>query len=108
MSQDLAEIVHHLVDNGLYETAEAAVKDLMAGHILHQIEHYRAIVEKFEKKHGMKLAQFDDYLKERAQKLVNDPSGHKRFMLEEENALDWKIAAEMLASWLGLRGKSSK
>ena len=45
MSQDLAEIVHPLVDNGLYESAEAAVKDVMAGHILHQVEHYHNIVE---------------------------------------------------------------
>jgi hypothetical protein len=108
MSQNLAEIVHPLVDNGLYANAEAAVKDLMTGHLLHQIGHYRAIVEKFEEKHGMRYAQFDDYLKQRAQKLVNDPSGQKRFMLEEEDALEWKIAAEMLESWLGLRGKSSK
>jgi hypothetical protein len=49
MAQNLAEIVHPLVDNGLYTNAEAAVKDLMAGHILHQIGHYRAIGEKFEK-----------------------------------------------------------
>jgi len=108
MSQDIAEIVHPLVDNGLYESAEAAVKDLMTGHILHQIGHYRAIVESFEKKYGMKLSQFDDYLKARAKKLVNDSASQKRFMLEEEDALDWKIAAEMLESWLGLRGKGLK
>jgi hypothetical protein len=35
MSQNIAEIVHPLVDHGLYENAEAAVKDLMANHILH-------------------------------------------------------------------------
>jgi hypothetical protein len=108
MSQNLAEIVYPLVDNGLYANAEAAVKDLMTGHILHQIGHYRAIVEKFEEKHGMKYAQFDDYLKQRAKKLVTDPSGKKRFMLEEEDALKWKIAAEMLESWLCLREKNSK
>lgn len=108
MPQDLAEIVHPLVDNGLYENAEAAVKDLMAGHILHQIEHYRAIGEKFEKKYGMKYAQFDDYLAERAKKLANDPVSQKRFMLEEEASLDWKVANEMLESWLGLRGKGTK
>lgn len=108
MSQDLAEIVHPLVDNGLYESAEAAVKDLMAGHILHQIEHYRVIVDKFEKTYGMKYIQFDEYLAERAKKLANDPARQKRFMLEEEDALDWKVATEMLESWLGLRGKRPK
>jgi hypothetical protein len=108
MSQDLAEIVHPLVDNGLYENAEAAVKDLMTGHILHQIEHYRAIGEKFEKKYGMKYAQFNDYLAERAKKLATNPANSKRFMLEEEDALDWKIATEMLESWLNLRVKGAK
>ncbi|MDZ7289057.1 MAG: hypothetical protein ONB44_01605 [candidate division KSB1 bacterium] len=108
MPENLAEIVHPLVDNGLYENAEAAVKDLMASHILHQIEHYRAILEKFEKKYGMKYVQFSSYLKERAQKLPHEPSSQKRFMLEEEDALDWKIATEMLESWLGLRRKGAK
>jgi hypothetical protein len=56
----------------------------------------------------MKYAQFNDYLTERAKRLANDPSGQKRFMLEEKDALDWKIATEMLESRLGLRGKSSK
>lgn len=108
MSQNLAEIVHPLVDNGLYENAEAAVKDLMASHILHQIERYRNTVEKFEKKHGMKYFQFEDYLKERAKKLVAEPSSAKRFMLEEEDALDWKVANEMLQSWIELKSKDEK
>ena len=56
----------------------------------------------------MKYAQFDDYLAERAKKLANDPASQKRFMLEEEDALDWKVATEMLESWLGLRGKGAK
>jgi hypothetical protein len=105
MSQNIAELVHPLVDNGLYENAEAAVKDLMANHILHQIEHYRSIVEKFEKKYGMRYSQFNAYLNERARILANDPSLQKGFMLEEEDALDWKVASEMLESWLGLKRK---
>lgn len=107
MSPNVAEIVDPLVSNGLYENAEAAVKDLMAHHILHQIEHYRAIVEKFEEKYGMRYSQFTAYLQERAKQLAGQPALHKKFMLEEEDALDWKIATEMLESWLGLRGKSA-
>jgi hypothetical protein len=64
--------------------------------------------EKFEKKYSMKYAQFGEYLKERAKKLANDPASQKRFMLEEEDSLDWKVANEMLESWLGPRGKGSK
>ena len=64
-------------------------------------------IKKFEKKYGMNYLQFSKYLKERAQKLPSNTSLHKNFMLEEEDALDWKIAAEMMQSWLGL-GKKGK
>lgn len=107
MSQNLAEIVNPLVEKGLFENAETAVKDLMADYILNQIERHRKIIRKFEKKYGMNYLQFSKYLKERAQKLPSNTSLHKNFMLEEEDALDWKIAAEMMQSWLGL-GKKGK
>jgi len=108
MPQNLAKIVHPLVENGLYENAEAAVKDLMANHILHQIAHYRGIIEKLENKYGMSYHQFNAYLNERAKKLENEQSIHQRFMLEEDDELDWKTATEMLQSWLGLSSKGSK
>ncbi|MFQ6116283.1 MAG: hypothetical protein ACE5NG_19675 [bacterium] len=105
MSQNLAEIVQPLVEKGLFENAETAIRNLMTDYVLHQIEHYRDLVQKYEKKYGMKYAQFNHYLKERAKKLEKDSSLHKTFMTEEENALEWKIATEMLESWLGLREK---
>jgi len=96
------------VEKGLFENAEAAVKNMMADFVPHQIEHYRSVVRKFEKKYGMEYFRFNQYLKERATKLSNNSSLHKSFMLEEEDALDWKIASEMLESWLGLKGKTAK
>ncbi|MGH7494681.1 MAG: hypothetical protein ACREOO_20100 [bacterium] len=108
MSKNLAEIVHPLVKNGLYENAELAVKDLMANHILRQIDHYRAVSERFEKKYAMTYVQFNRYLHERARTLSPDPSAHQQLMLEEEDAFDWKVATEMLASWLGLQGSTGK
>ncbi len=107
MSHNVSEIVAPLVNNGLYENAEAAVKDLMSRHVLHQIEHHRAEVEKFEEKYGMRYAQFTAYLSERAKQIARQPALQKKFMLEEEDALDWKIATEMLDSWLSLKGKSA-
>jgi len=107
MSRDLAEIVHPLVEKGLFESAETAVKNLMADYILRQIEHYRSIVEKYEQKYGMNYVQFNSYMEERANRLSDNSSIHKSFMLEEEDALDWKIATELLEAWLGLRGKSA-
>jgi len=108
MSRDLAEIVNPLVDNGVFENAEAAVRNLMADYVLRQIDRHRATIQNFEKKYSMKYAQFEAYLSERAQKLGNEPSNNSRFMLEEEDAFEWEIATEMLESWLGLKGKNEK
>ena len=106
MSQNIAEIVHPLVEKGLFENAEIAVRNLMIDYTLHQIEHYQVIIRKFEQKYGMNYGQFNKYLSEQAKKVGSDKQLQKRIMLEEEDALDWKIAAEMLESWLGLRRKS--
>jgi len=106
MSQNLAEIVHPLVEKGLFENAEIAVRNLMVDYTLHQIEHYQGIIRKFEQKYGMNYGQFNKYLSEQAQKAGSDEQLHKRIMIEEEDALDWKIAAETLESWLGMKRKS--
>jgi hypothetical protein len=106
MSQNLAEIVHPLVEKGLFENAEIAVRNLMLDYTLHHIEHYQEIIRKFEQKYGMNYDQFNKYLSEHAKKVGSDIQLQKRIMTEEEDALDWKIATEMLESWLGLRRKS--
>ena len=107
MSENLAEIVHPLVENGLFGNAEIAVKNLMADYVLRQIEHYRSIVQRLENKYSMNYAEFNRYLEERAKRLSENSADHKNFMLEEEDALDWKIATEMLESWLGLQHENS-
>lgn len=103
MSQDLADVVQPLVEKGQFENAESAVKDLMTDYIIRQIERYRKIIKKYEKKYGMRYHQFGQYLKERALKLPNDASIHQKFMKEEGDALEWKVAIEMLESWVGLK-----
>lgn len=106
MPQDIENIVSPLIENGMFEDAEAAVKKLMLDYILHQIHHYQANVKRFEKKYSMNYHYFNQYLMERAKKVAMDKSLHHSFMIEEEDALDWKIATEMLESWLGLKQKS--
>lgn len=106
MSQNLAEIVQPLVEKGLFENAEIAVRNLMVDYTLHQIEHYQGIIRKFEQKYGMNYGQFNKYLSEQAKKAGSDKQLQKRIMIEEEDALDWKIAAEMLANWLGITRKN--
>ncbi len=108
MSQNLTEIVQPLVEKGQFEDAETAVRNLMSEYVLHQIEHYRNVLQEYEKKYGMNYVQFNGYLEARAKKLENDSSLHEALMIEEEDALEWKIATEMLESWLGLRSKPDR
>lgn len=108
MTRDLAEIVNPLVNNGLFETAEAAVKNLMTDYIVRQIGKHRATIRRFEKKYSMNYAQFEAYLSERAKRLTNETASQRRFMLEEDDAFEWEIATEMLKSWLGLKEKETK
>jgi len=52
----------------------------------------------------MTYEQFNDYLKSRSAMLAAKPTPalNQAVIAEEEDALDWKIACEMLQSWLGL------
>jgi len=89
---------HHV-----FGQSEDAIKNLMADYTMRQIHHFQQIVNRFKKKYGMDYHQFEAYLKERAKRLKEDPSLHAAFLVEEEDALEWKIAEDMLASWLGLK-----
>ena len=71
----------------------------MSRHVLRQVEHYRALIAGFEEKYGMGYSQFQSYVREHAQRSNGDTALQKQVMLEEEEALDWKIAREMLARW---------
>jgi len=53
---------------------------------------------------GMNYEQFEAYLRERSATLMAspDPALNQAIMAEEEDALDGKVAREMLQSWLGL------
>jgi len=52
----------------------------------------------------MTYEQFSAYLKSRSKTLVTTPDPVlSQAVMKEEDALDWKIATEMLQSWLGLQ-----
>ena len=62
----------------------------------------------------MNFGRFGEYLHERSALLQNDSlSPEKRKVLgraimeEEDDWFDWKVAREMLESWLGLREEVS-
>jgi len=105
MSDQVATLVEPFVRRGLFATPERAVAEMARDYVLRQIEHHRATVERLQAKHGMSYEQFNAYLKSRSKMLTASPSRalNQAIMVEEEDALDWKIANEMLESWLGLK-----
>lgn len=110
MSDQIATVVEPFVRRGLFTSPERAVTEMARDYILHQIDHHRATIEKLQAKYGMNYEQFNAYLKLRATTLMTTPNPAlgKAIMHEEDDALDWKIAVEMLQSWLGLQSEVGK
>lgn len=105
MTDQVIAIVEPFVQRGLFESPEEAVTEMARDYILHQIERFQATVENLQTKYGMNYEQFDAYLKARSSALISTSNTrlNQAIMQEEEDALDWKIAREMLAGWLGLQ-----
>jgi hypothetical protein len=106
------KVVEPFVQRGLFETTESAVRGLAQDYILRQIARYQETIDNLERKYGMDYDQFNQYLKQRAALLQSTgvspeqrQSLNQTVMLEEEDALEWKIAKEMLQSWLGLKSE---
>ncbi len=107
MSDQVATLVEPFVRRGLFATPERAVAEMARDYVLRQIEHHRATIERMQAKYGMTYDQFDAYLKSRSATLAASPNPalSQAVMREEEDALDWKTANEMLQSWLGLQSE---
>ena len=105
--QTVTSILQPFVRRGLFPSAEKAVAEIAQDYILRQIERYRAVDERLQAKYGMAYDQFEAYLHARSSTLASAPDVklNQAVMLEEEDAHDWKIAREMLQSWLGLQGE---
>jgi len=109
-ASEVDKVVEPFVQRGLFETTESAVRGLAQDHILRQIVRCRETSDNLKRKYGMDYDQFSQYLKQRAALLQStgvsperQQSLNQAVMLEEEDALEWKIAREMLQSWLGLK-----
>jgi len=108
MPHSSTAIVDSLVQRGLFASPEQAIAEMARTYILHQVESYRAISEGLQAKYGMTYEQFNAYLQSRSTTLLEHPHPalSQAVMDEEEDVLDWKIAHEMLQSWLGLQSES--
>jgi hypothetical protein len=109
-------ILEPLVKRKLFDTPEDAARKLARDYILQQIETYKQRIGEFEHKWGMSFEQFTRYTAERTAHLRNpgDMPPEKLqilsqdIMRDEDDWLDWKVAVEMLESWLGLGAEAQQ
>ncbi|MEA3308497.1 MAG: hypothetical protein U9Q70_03170 [Chloroflexota bacterium] len=106
----VSDIMRPLIKRKIFATKEDAVRSLLREYILRQIETLQEELTWFEQQHGMRFEQFTAYVHERSLLLgageltleCRQELG-QAVMQEEDDWLDWKVAQEMLESWLGLR-----
>jgi len=106
MRDQVSIVVEPFVRRGLFASPEQAVVEMAQDYVLRQIERHRAAIERLQTKYGMNYEQFNAYLQSRSATLVTRPNpALGKAVMKEEDALDWKIATEMLQSWLGLQSE---
>ncbi|MBN1148330.1 MAG: hypothetical protein JXA78_13815 [Anaerolineales bacterium] len=105
MSDVVSTVIEPFVRRGLFSSTEQAVLEMARQYVLGRIEYYRATVDALEKKYSMNYEQFEAYLRSRSESLSARPDVtlNRAIMAEEEDSLEWKIARDMLESWLGLQ-----
>lgn len=110
MDAKVSALVEPLVKRKVFATEEDAIRSLLREYVLRQISALQQELAGFERKYGMRFEQFVKYLHERSVLLEKgslSPEQRKALgqaiMQEEDDWLDWKVAREMLESWLGLR-----
>jgi len=110
MSITISTTIEPLIRRKIFNNQEEAVRELLRDYIVRQIAALKRDVSRFERKYGMRFDQFREYIHERSVLLESsDFSEEQRqtlgqaIMQEEDDWLDWKVAQEMLDSWIGIR-----
>ena len=110
MSTTISPVIEPLIKKKIFSTEEEAIQELTREYILRQIDTLRRKASRFERKHGMRFQQFSEYLHERSVLLEkSNLSAEQRqklsqaIMQEEDDWLDWKVAKELMESWIGIR-----
>lgn len=106
----MSNMIESLVKNRIFPNEEDVIKTLLGDYIIRQIDNQKREIKRFERRYGMSFERFKEYLHERSNLLkTGDLSRQERqtlaqaIMQEEDDWLDWKVAKEMLESWIGLR-----
>ena len=110
MPTTISPLIEPLIKKKIFSTQEEAIQELTREYILRQIDILRRKAGRFERKHGMRFQQFNEYLHERSELLEkSNLSAEQRrklsqaIMQEEDDLLDWKVANELMESWIGIR-----
>ena len=110
MSTAVSAVMEPLIRRRVFVTEEEAVRSLLRQYVLQRVSALQRELARFERKYGMRFEQFAEYLHERSVLLEKGelPPEQRQvlgqaIMQEEDDWLDWKVAQEMLESWLGLR-----
>lgn len=103
-------LIEPLIRRRIFANEEQATRELVRDYVLRQVTALQQELACFEDKYGMSFDQFGAYLHERSVLLESEQlSSQQRqslgqaIMREEDDWFDWKVALEMLESWLGLR-----
>ncbi len=103
-------IIESLVKNKIFANKEDVMKELVQDYIVRQIRSLKRETTRFERRYGMPFERFKEYLHKRSELLEKGNLSRdehqilaQTIMQEEDDWLDWKVAEEMLDSWIGLR-----
>ena len=114
MSMTVNMMIQPLIRRKIFTTQEEAIRELLRNYILRQIAALQREIARFERKYRMSFERFGEYLHERSLLLesgsLSPEQGRvlgRAVMGEEDDWLDWKVAQEILESWLGLRQEVS-
>ena len=110
MNATVSTVIEPLIRRKIFPSEEVAVREIVRDYILRQVTTLTREVSRFERKHGMNLERFRQYLHERSLLLeradlteAQRQTLSRAVMQEEDECLDWQGAQDFLESWLGLR-----
>ena len=110
LKAEVNAVIEPLIKRRIFATEEQAIRELLREYMVRQIAALQREMGRFERKYGMPLERYGEYLHERSVLLEGGKLSEEQrqalgqaVMQEEDDWLDWKVTREMLEGWLGLR-----
>jgi hypothetical protein len=102
-------VIEAFIERGMFTDSDTAITEMARSYTAHHIQRHQATIKHLQAQYGMTYEQFTAYLRARAEILAQnpDPALNEAVMQEEEDALEWKIALEMLHNWLSIQAEAS-